>query len=95
MSYFKRVWQAGTVAFFTLAGWWILLETALAQGRKEIPKLHGSDKSAEGGEYVLPYFIVLACVGIGLLLVCRPSKRSKESKPEGYDPKAFHKKDSE
>jgi hypothetical protein len=43
----------------------------------------GEDRGAK--PWVLPYALVLLGVGLGMLLICRPSKRRERAKPEQYE----------
>jgi hypothetical protein len=81
MRTLQRVWRGGKVAFFTVAGWSIVYGTALAQGYA--PNRITQPKK-EPGEFVTSYALVLLAVGLGLVLVCRPSNRRDRARPEQY-----------
>jgi hypothetical protein len=42
-------------------------------------------QSSGGGSYVASYALVLLGIGLGLLLVCRSSRRRDRARPEIYD----------
>jgi hypothetical protein len=62
----------------TLSGWLAAQGAALAQEAAKQPE-------NAGGSYVFSYALVILGVGLGLLLVCRPSHRRDRAKPEVYD----------
>jgi len=35
--------------------------------------------------WVFPYFIVILCIALGMLVVCRPSRRSERARPQKYE----------
>lgn len=78
MSYLQAVRRGGTIAFLTIGGWLVAHGTTLAQGAAKPPE-------NDGGSYVLSYALVLLGIGLGLLLVCRPSHRRDRARPEVYD----------
>jgi hypothetical protein len=78
MRCLQLVCQGGKLVFFTLAGWIAVHGTALAQG---LPKKEDNG----GGSYVLPYFLVILGVGLGMVMVCRASNRRDRARPESYD----------
>ena len=78
MKCLQLVRQGGKLAFFTIGGWLAVHGTALAAAA---PKKEDNG----GGSYVLPYFLVILGVGLGLLLVCRSSHRRDRARPEQYD----------
>ena len=78
MRCLQLVWQRGKLAFFAMAGWLAVHGTALARQAKE-------ETEGGSGSYVAPYAIVLLGVGLGLLLVCRASRRRERARPESYD----------
>jgi heme/copper-type cytochrome/quinol oxidase subunit 2 len=66
----------------TLAGtavcWAAVHGTALAQARPQ-------DEEEEGGaSWTMSYLLVLFGVGLGMLLVCRSSRRRERARPETY-----------
>ncbi len=78
MTRWKSMWRSGAIAL----AWWLTLPGyALAQ--KVVP---GSEAAEPGGamSYLLPYFLVILSVGLGVFLVCRPSHRRDRARPEDY-----------
>jgi SNF family Na+-dependent transporter len=78
MRCLRLVYQGGKLAFCTMACWLAVQGMALAQG---LPKKEDNG----GGSYVLPYFLLILGVGLGMLLVCRASHRRDRARPESYD----------
>lgn len=78
MRRLNSIWQQGKSAFCTLAGWLLLHNIALAQGQPQ-------GEQSSGGTYVVSYMLVLLGVGLGLLVVCRPSGRRDRARPEQYE----------
>jgi len=64
-----RILAAATVCWLAVHG------TVLAE----------DEGSGEGkGSWVMSYFLVLLIVGLGMLVVCRSSRRRDRAKPESY-----------
>ncbi len=78
MRCLQLVWQGGKLAIFTMTGWLAVHGTALAEQAAK-------KKDGEGGSYVASYALVLLGVGLGLLFVCRASRRRDRARPEQYD----------
>lgn len=57
--------------------WMAVYGIALAQGPDE-------GREAEGGVWTLPYALVLFGIGLGMLFVCRSSRRRDRDKPEKF-----------
>jgi hypothetical protein len=53
---------------------WAHAAVVLAQPKKEEP--------ASGKSYVIPYVLVVLCIALGLLVVCRSGSRSDEPKQD-------------
>ncbi|MEE8452520.1 MAG: hypothetical protein V3R99_11420 [Thermoguttaceae bacterium] len=64
-----RILALATVCWLAVHG------TVLAQAEGA-----GEDK----GSWVLSYFLVLLIIGLGMLVVCRSSRRRDRAKPETY-----------
>ncbi len=45
--------------------------------------------SSDAGSWVLPYFIVVVSIGLGLAVACNPSRRRERAKPEEYKEKKY------
>jgi hypothetical protein len=58
---------------------------AFAQASKPGGK---EDAGSGGPQYVGPYFTVIFVLGLGLFLVCNPSRRRDRPKPEQYEDRA-------
>ncbi len=72
----KRICRNGKLALLTVAGWSAVHATAFAQDTT------GTEGS---GTYVPSYAIVLLCVGLGMLLICRSSHRRERARPEQFE----------
>ena len=59
--------------------WTAVYNTAWAQDEEVTG---GGDK---GTSWIIPYFFVVFCVGLGMLVVCRSARRRDRAKPEGYE----------
>jgi len=75
MTHLKTMWPSGVIA---LACWLTLHGTAWAQ--KPTPEAEGGGATS----FLLPYFMVILFVGLGVFLVCRPSQRRDRARPEDY-----------
>jgi len=72
----RRVYRAALVAVLIIA---MLFTAPVAMAAKK-----KKDEPAPTKSYVLPYFIVMMLVGVGLMTVCRPGSRKDkvdEKKP--------------
>jgi hypothetical protein len=79
MMHVISVYRMARVAFFALAGWLTLQAVVWAQppgAKKEEP---------QGGSYVMSYGLVILCIALGMLFVCRSSHRRERARPENYD----------
>jgi hypothetical protein len=74
------------LGLLSMTGWLAVHGTALAQGAQ-----NAGDTG--GGPYVVSYALVLLGVGLGMLLVCRASRRRDRAKPEAYDETKINPKD--
>jgi hypothetical protein len=79
MTCLRAVCRWGAFAFCVVIGWLAVPAAALAQGPQQPPAADG------GGMYVLPYALVLLGVGLGLLVVCRSTRRRDRARPEQYE----------
>ncbi len=70
------VWHAGVIAVVTVA---IALSTTDAAWAKDLPNNQASNAQAEKS-YILPYILVGLCMAFGIMVVCRPGKRSDKEK---------------
>ena len=64
-----------------MAAWVALYGVAFAQ------ESEGGGGGGGGGAqaYVVPYTIVLLCIGLGVFLICRPARRRERPKGEQYE----------
>jgi hypothetical protein len=72
----RRIWHWVLSTILTLA-FWSHAAVAFAQRKKGEPE--------EQKEYVMPYILVILCIALGLLVVCRGGSRSKDVKMPGVD----------
>lgn len=70
-----------TLLALTAAIWLASFGMAWAQEEAE-------NKASGGAAYVAPYALAILCVGIGIAIVCNPSRRRDRAKPEDYQKKA-------
>jgi hypothetical protein len=73
-AFWRTVWSAVTM----LVVWLSVSGEAWAQPAKK-------DEGAGGASYVLPYFLVIFCVALGLLVALRSARRSDRAKPKEYE----------
>jgi hypothetical protein len=60
------------VALVTLGAWSVLAGAAWAASKKK------AVEAAPEKSYVIPYFLVLLSMGLGIMILCRPGKRASE-----------------
>jgi hypothetical protein len=78
MKCLQLVWQGGKLALLTMAGWLAVHGTALAQPQQQ--------KTETGvGSYVMSYALVILAIALGMLALCRPSRRRDRARPEQYE----------
>ncbi|HYW79332.1 MAG TPA: hypothetical protein VE890_07120 [Thermoguttaceae bacterium] len=75
MNDLRAIWQTLRTLTVAAACWLAVHGTALAQATEE-------KKSKES--WVMSYFLILLVVGLGMLVVCRSSRRRDRAKPESY-----------
>ena len=63
-------------------GCWAVIE-GLAWARPATNK--AKEEGSGPGDWVLPYFIVVLCISLGMLIVCRTARRSDRAKPQKYE----------
>ena len=81
MTFAKSIYRTLTMFAMTAACWWILYGEALARGKKE------EEPPKATGSWAMAYGLVILGVVLGMLVVCRPSRRRDRSKPEDYTKK--------
>jgi hypothetical protein len=68
----------GSCGIFTCILMWLFMEGAvLAQG---VPSEEAKPAGIPGSIWVLPYILVLLCIGLGIFVVCTPSRRRDRPK---------------
>jgi len=79
MNRTDSTWRKLKHIVYTTAVWWTLPCVVWAQES-------GAAQPSQGGSkgYVLPYFLVLMGIALGMLVVCNRSKRGERAKPEQY-----------
>jgi len=72
------------LTMFTLAAllWTAIHGTALARGGA--PKQE-DDGGGGASAWTMPYFLVILAIGMGMLAVCRSSRRRDRARPESYE----------
>ena len=80
MKYSHLLWRKIEFAALALAGWLALHGAALAAAVAE----EAEKKSDGGGSYLLSYALTGAGIVLGLLFVCRTSRRRDRARPEQF-----------
>jgi len=80
MRYLLWICTHSKLALFAVAGWLALHGAALAAPVAE----EAEQKSDGGGSYLLSYALTGAGIVLGLLFVCRTSRRRDRARPEQY-----------
>ncbi|MEN6451833.1 MAG: hypothetical protein ABFC96_15190 [Thermoguttaceae bacterium] len=82
MRYLRMFYRRLTLAPIALAAWLVSNSSILAQGLSQpAPK---KDATTGTGPYVMAYMLVLLCVALGMLVVCRSSNRRDRARPEVF-----------
>lgn len=63
-------------------GFWLALEMPVWA---KPPTKAVEEESGGGGAWVPSYFLVLLCVALGMLIICRTSQRSERARPQQYE----------
>jgi hypothetical protein len=79
MKYLRLIGRVGRIGSGAVAGWLAVAAAAFAQ--QPAPK----KEEISGGDYVMAYGVVILCVALGMLFVCRSSSRRDRAKPENYE----------
>jgi hypothetical protein len=80
MRYLPWICRPCKLALFAVAGWLALHGAALAAPVAE----EAEQKSDGGGSYLLSYALTGAGIVLGLLFVCRTSRRRDRARPEQF-----------
>jgi hypothetical protein len=65
----------------TLLGTWLAVTVGTAWA---LPPMQTEEKD-KAGDWVFPYFIVLLCIALGMLVVCRTARRSDRARPQQFE----------
>ncbi|HLA86052.1 MAG TPA: hypothetical protein VJL29_14770 [Thermoguttaceae bacterium] len=60
---------------------WLAIQGAAWAG----PPVTTNTEKAGPGSWVLPYVIVILCIALGMLVVCRTARRAERARPEKYE----------
>ena len=77
MKCLRLAWQRGKPVLFVSLGWCLMHGTALAQEA-------GKPSAGGSGMYAACYALVILAIALGLVSVCRPSRRRDRARPEQY-----------
>ena len=83
MSRIEFLWRKAKLVAMAGGMWLAVYGQALAAKKKPVEDTGGAAASTKG--WVLPYFLVLLAIGLGMLVVCRSSRRSDRAKPKQYE----------
>ncbi|NLY01737.1 MAG: hypothetical protein GXY83_37100 [Rhodopirellula sp.] len=72
-------------AGLTLAIW--LTTFAMTWAQEAGGQGAAENKASGGAAYVAPYALAILCVGIGVAIVCNPSRRRERARAEDYQQK--------
>lgn len=79
MKRIESIWRKLKLATVAVAFWLAMYGHLFAKEKK-------GEKPAESGpSWVFSYFVVLMAIGLGMLVVCRSSRRSERAKPKQYE----------
>jgi hypothetical protein len=70
-------WRWAKPTLFVFLGWCLIHGTAVAQEAGQPP-------AGGNGMYAACYALVILAVALGLMSVCRPSRRRDRARPEQY-----------
>jgi len=82
MSRSPTFWRKLKLPALSLLAWTVIHLASLAQAADD-------SKGGGGQPYVFSYALVILCVGLALLVVCRSSRRRDRAKGEQYEAKAI------
>jgi hypothetical protein len=81
-----RLWNTArhglSYSAIALGGWFATAAAAWARQSTPPPTTSSSQGPTA---WVLPYFIVILCIGLGMLVLCRTSRRSDRAKPQKFE----------
>jgi SNF family Na+-dependent transporter len=76
----RGLWRGAKPAVAAGIGCLVLCGVAWGQ----IQKPPAPDATTAGGAYVMAYCLLVVCIAMGLLVVCRSSGRRDRARPEQY-----------
>ena len=82
MTYLRSLGRKLAILTLTALLWTAIHGAALARGGA--PKQEDEGGGA-ASSWTMPYFLVILAVGLGMLAVCRPSRRRDRARPESYE----------
>lgn len=80
MKRIESLWRKLKLVTVAAALWLAMYGHLFAAKQKAVEKPSESSQT-----WVFPYFVVLMAVGLGMLVVCRSSRRTERAKPKGYE----------
>jgi hypothetical protein len=84
MNRFSTLLRRLIVPALAIAAWIAVYGLAFAQ-EAESEAASGGGGGGGAQSYVVPYTIVLLCIGLGVYLICRPARRRERPKGEQYE----------
>ena len=76
MNRIRAIWHHILLAIVAVACWALSPGVAWAQ--------EGTEGSGSYTSYTLSYMLVILCIALGMLVVCRSSRRREREKPQQY-----------
>lgn len=80
MNRFDQIWQKIKTVALLLAFWLAMQAEVLAAPAKKT----GND-SVGSQSWVAPYALAMMAIGLGMLVVCRSTRRADRAKPKEYE----------
>ena len=80
MSSISQIWGMARLALLGAVGWLSVQGIALAQ---QMPPQKPSEVNG-GGPYAAAYGLLILCIALGLMVVCRPGNRRDRAKIEQF-----------
>lgn len=84
MSYLRTFWRVLKTLAMAAVWWAAIFGTAWAK-KPGLPK--EDDGGSEVTAWTMPYGLVVLGIALGMLFVCRSSRRRDRARPEAYDQK--------
>jgi len=83
MRYLPWIWRRSKLAPFALAGWFAMHGAVVYAAAAAVAE-EAEQKSDGGGSFLLSYALTGAGIVLGLLFVCRTSRRRDRARPEQF-----------